>query len=274
MVERVFFQSSMPRAGSTLFQNILAQNPAFYATPTSGICDLLLNAKSNYTNGIEFKAQDPQLMDSGFKSFCKSAMFGFYNGVTDKKYVIDKCRGWSVTYDFVNWFYPNPKIVILIRDLRGIVSSLEKKFRENQHLDAGIQNWNEMRGTTVDKRIEYFMTVAPPLCAPIDIIYDVILRKIHPHCLFLKFEELTANPEQKMREVYNYFELPYYPHDFNNIQQLTVEDDSYYRPFGDHSIRGKIVPVKEDYLSILGPHNCKNITEKYNWYYKAFNYPI
>ena len=62
MVEKIFFQSSMPRAGSTLFQNIMAQNPDFYATPTSGLCDVLLNLKGNVWNAIEFKAQDAAVM--------------------------------------------------------------------------------------------------------------------------------------------------------------------------------------------------------------------
>ncbi len=35
-MENIFYQSSLPRAGSTLLQNILAQNPDIYATPTSG----------------------------------------------------------------------------------------------------------------------------------------------------------------------------------------------------------------------------------------------
>lgn len=273
MVQKIFFQSSMPRSGSTLFQNIMAQNPDFYTTPTSGLCDMLLNAKSNYTNSIEFKAQDSKLMDKGFKGFCKNALFGFYDGITEKKYVLDKCRGWSVTYDFVNWFYPEPKIIILVRDLRSIVSSLEKKFRENQHLDTGIQSWSEMRGTTVDKRIDHFMTVAPPLCAPIDIIYDVIIRKIHTKCLFIRFEDLCNNPEAEMQRVYKYLEIDYYKHDFDNIPQATIENDSYYRPFGDHSIRNVLEKTKDDYNIILGKHNCKYITDKYSWYYQAFNYP-
>ena len=37
MDKKVFFQSSLPRAGSTLLQNILGQNPEFYVTPTSGV---------------------------------------------------------------------------------------------------------------------------------------------------------------------------------------------------------------------------------------------
>jgi sulfotransferase len=274
MVEKIFFQSSMPRAGSTLLQNVMAQNPDIYATPTSGLCDVLLNLKSLFNNAIEFKAQDQKLMEAGCKGFYKDGLFGFFNNVTDRKYVIDKCRGWSVTYDFVNHFYPNPKVIIMIRDLRAIVASLEKKFRENQHLENGIQNWNEMKGTTVDKRIDMFLNVAPPLCAPIDVIYDVIMRRIAQKCLFIKFEEFTVNPEKEIKKIYNYLEIPYYQHDFNNITQFTFENDVFYRPFGDHSIKSKIEPIPDDYLKVLGKHNCEYITTKYAWYYKAFNYPI
>ena len=57
MVKKIFYQGSMPRSGSTLFQNIMAQNPDFYATPTSGLCEALINLKINVWNAIEFKAQ-------------------------------------------------------------------------------------------------------------------------------------------------------------------------------------------------------------------------
>lgn len=274
MVEKIFFQSSMPRAGSTLLQNLMAQNPDIYATPTSGLCDVLLNLKGLFNNAIEFKAQDQQIMDKACNGFYKGGLFGYFNNITDRKYVLDKCRGWSVTYDFVNHFYPNPKVIVMIRDLRAIVASLEKKFRDNQHIENGIQNWNEMKGTTVDKRIDMFLNVAPPLSAPIDVIYDVIMRRIAQKCLFIKFEEFTANPEKEVKKIYNYLELPYYQHNFDKIEQFTHENDIFYRPFGDHLIRGKIEPVQEDYLKVLGKHNCDYITTKYAWYYKAFNYPV
>ena len=41
----IFFQSSMPRSGSTLLQNVLAQNPEIYATPTSGVLELVFSAR-------------------------------------------------------------------------------------------------------------------------------------------------------------------------------------------------------------------------------------
>ena len=44
-MEKLFFQSSLPRAGITLLQNILAQNPSIYATPTSGVLELIIRTK-------------------------------------------------------------------------------------------------------------------------------------------------------------------------------------------------------------------------------------
>ena len=272
MVNKIFYQSSLPRAGSTLLQNVLAQNPDIYGSGTSGLCELLLNARNIYSNNSEFKAQDEKLMEQGFKAFCKNGLYGFYNNITDRKYAIDKCRGWSVMYDFINWYDENPKIIIMIRDLRSIVSSLEKKFRQNQHISANIQNWESLSGTTVDKRVELFLTSIPPLALPLDVIYDIIVRKISNKCLFIKFEDLSLNPEIEIKKIYNYLEIPYFKHDFNNIQQFTKEDDSYYRPFGDHQIRNKIEPVQEEFTKILGKHNCNYIIDNYKWFYKAFNY--
>ena len=45
MPSRIFCQSSLPRAESTLLQNILAQNPAFYGTSTSGLLELIFGAR-------------------------------------------------------------------------------------------------------------------------------------------------------------------------------------------------------------------------------------
>ena len=61
-MEKIFFQSSLPRSGSTLLQNILGQNPDFYVSPTSGVLELLFAARNNYTNDVAFKAQDSKLM--------------------------------------------------------------------------------------------------------------------------------------------------------------------------------------------------------------------
>jgi hypothetical protein len=85
-MEQIFYHSSLPRAGSTLMQNILSQNPDIYATPTSGLMELVYGARANYTNSHEFKAQDKDLMRKGFLAYCKSGMEAYCAAITDKKY--------------------------------------------------------------------------------------------------------------------------------------------------------------------------------------------
>ena len=160
-MEKIFFQSSLPRAGSTLLQNILGQNPDFYVTPTSGVLELLFAARNNYTNDNAFQAQDAELMKKGWLNFCRQGVEGFFNGITNKKYVVDKSRGWGIHYNFLNSFYPNPKIVCMVRDLRSIYSSMEKNFRKNQDKDSGIVNWAEMKGTTTSKRVDHWAQTPP-----------------------------------------------------------------------------------------------------------------
>ena len=58
MVQKIFHNSSLPRAGSTIIQNILAQNPEIYPTPTSGVFELLNGVRTVYSNSQEFKDQD------------------------------------------------------------------------------------------------------------------------------------------------------------------------------------------------------------------------
>jgi sulfotransferase len=270
-VEKIFFQSSLPRSGSTLLNNILAQNPDIYATPTSGVIELLLNARNIYSNTTEFKAQDIKEMEKAFQGFCRAGLFGYFNALTDRKYVIDKSRGWSISYDFLNWITPNPKIIVMIRDLRGIVSSLEKKFRQNQHLDLGIQNWNELKNTTTSKRVDYWLNNVP-LSTTLDILKDLFSRKLGKHCLFIKFETLNSFPDKVFQEVYNYLEIPYFQHDFDNVEQFTHEDDKLHGPLGDHTIRPKVLPVSEDWLEILGAEDSFRIVNQNQWFYDRFGY--
>lgn len=268
---KIFFQSSLPRAGSTLLQNVMGQNPDFYVTPTSGVLELLYASRGNFTSSPEFKAQDSKIMEEGFKSYCKSGLEGFFNGITDKPYVMDKSRGWGIHYHFLNSFYPNPKIICMVRDLRGIFASMEKNFRKNQHLDSGIVNHSQMQGTTTEKRVDIW-TNSQPVGLAIERLYQIIREGIDKNILFIKFEDFSQNPEQEMIKIYNYLEIPYYKHDFNNVEQLTQEDDSVYGIYGDHKIKKEIKPLIKDYKDVLGNNTCSFIRNKYDWFYQYFNY--
>ena len=76
-----------------------------------------------------------------------------------------------------------------------------------------------------------------------------------------------------MRKLYAYLNLPYFKHDFDNVEQSVKEDDSVYGLTSDlHTIRNKVTPLKFDAVEILGQGVCEQIDKNHAWYQKTFGY--
>jgi len=271
MKKNIFFQTSLPRAGSTLLQNIIGQRPDFYVTPTSGVLELLYGARSSYSSSPEFKAQDSELMKQGFLNFCRQGFEGFYEAVTDRPYVLDKSRGWGVHYRFVEMFYHRPRMVCLIRDLRDIYASIEKNFRKHAHLDSGLEKHVELRGTTTAKRVDLW-SASVPVGLALDRLFQLLQDGTLEQMLVIRYEDLLQQPQRELNRIYEFFELPSFEHDFENIEQITREDDSVYGIFGDHNVQRQLRPQPSRAQEILGPEICQRIVQNYAWFYQSFGY--
>ena len=159
----------------------------------------------------------------------------------------------------------------MVRDFRGIFGSMEKNFRKNQHMDSGIVNHAQMQGTTTEKRIDVWAQ-SQPVGLAVERLQQIFKEGINQKMLFVKFEDFCSNPKKEMERIYQYLELPYYEHDFDNVQQITKEDDAVYGIYGDHKIKNKIEPLKMDYKEVLGVNASNWIKQKYQWFYDEFNY--
>jgi sulfotransferase len=268
---KIFFNSSMPRSGSTLLQNILGNNPDIYATPTSGLVEMLKESRKVYTTSAQFKAQDEKTMKSAFLMYCRYGIEGYFRGITDREYVIDKSRAWAINYAFLNSFYPNPKIICMVRDLRDIVASMEKNYQK--YPEKAEMNLEErLNAVTVGQRVTFWLQNAP--VDTLNRLREVIRRGWGEKMLFVRFEDLASNPEKEMKRVYKYLEIPYYKHDFENIKQVTFEDDKFHGRYGDHIIQPSIKPLKSKAKELLGELICNQLYEKNKWYFDYFNYKL
>lgn len=270
-MKKIFFQSSLPRAGSTLLQNVIGQNPDFYVTPTSGVLELLIAARANYTNSPEFSAQDPNLMRDGFLGFCREGLNGFFEKTTDKPFILDKSRGWGYHYSFVNTFYNQPKMLCMVRDPRDIFCSMEKNFRKYPEKHFDMVNHQTSQGVTTESRIDIWAS-NPPVGMAMERLYQIIKEGNDKHIHFIKYETFTRQPEKEVEKIYDYLELPYFKHDFNNVEQITQEDDKVYGVFGDHNIKNKIEYIPSNAKEILGKGACDWIKSNYKWFYDYFRY--
>jgi len=269
---KIFFQASLPRAGSTLLQNLMGQNPDFYVTPTSGMMELIYGARHNYTECVEYKhSKEQELLKKAFAEFCNSGLHGYTSAITDKKYFLDKGRSWGYYYTWLETFLPyKPKIICMIRDLRDVFASMENAFRKNPDKDIMV-NWAEMRNNTVPKRIDSWASL-PPIGIAIERIEAMLQMGYADNILFVKYEDFCLRPDVEISRIYNYLEVPIFQHNFDYIAQITDEDDSPHDGFGDHIIRNRMELQPSKATNLLGPQICDWIYNRYNWFFQYFRY--
>ena len=269
--QRLFFNSSLPRAGSTLISNIVGHHPDFFVSPTSGLIDLILGSRIGYNEDRETAYTDTEIWKKGFINFNRYGIAGFMNAVSDKPCYLDKNRMWAAYYDLLSMIVPNPRVVIMVRDLRSIYSSMEKKFRQNPDVDVNIMNNIKMTGITTDQRVTHWSKTHPVGYSVIK-LNELILQKLDKNILFFRYEDFCEAPDQHMKLLYDFFEVDYFQHDWDNIRQITSENDDAHGIFGDHKIRQKLKRKPDDFKEILGNHTCNRIVSENRWFYDYFRY--
>lgn len=163
-------------------------------------------------------------------------------------------------------------MICMVRNLKSIISSMEKIYRNNQENHQAIQNHAEMKGTSTPKRVDYWFG-GPPVGLAVERLNQCMLEGINKEVLYVRAEDLTSYPDREMTRIYNYLGLNDYKHDFSNVEQSVKEDDAVYGLTKDlHTIRRTVTPLKPDYNEILGKQVCDWIDNTFAWYQKGFGY--
>lgn len=138
-MKKTIFVSGLPRAMTTLMCNILANNENIGGGETSPLLEYLYGARTNYSTVPEVKSSlTKKIMHDSFINFCRKGLSGYSEAITEKKIYLDKSRGWIHYSDFLREIYPEAKIIVMVRDIRSILSSLEKKWRDNPSILDGM----------------------------------------------------------------------------------------------------------------------------------------
>ena len=276
MSKKIIFQSGLPRACSTLLCNVLAQNPNIKGGETSPLLEFLYGARANYSTVPEVKsALTEDIMHKSFLNFCRQGINGYAEIMAGDSagIYLDKSRGWIYYSELLKEFYPDAKIIVMVRDIRAILSSFEKKWRDNPSILDNRDKPNEQQFITVDNRCDHWLG-EPPLGISLQRLRNAIQTKTIDNMLVVKAEDLCKNPKSAMQKVYDFIGEPYYDLDYSNIKQMTVENDrtDSFGIYGDHKIHPNIQPLKKDWDDLLGTAISNNIKANYKWFYEAFNY--
>jgi sulfotransferase len=247
-MKQIYFINGMPRSGSTLLCNILAQNPKFHVTPTSGLSELVAGVHQFWKSNPVIKASEtPQKQLSIIKD-----LFQSYHQDTDRPVVFNKSRGWAPRIELVENALERPiKILTTTRKITCILASMEKLYRkEIKNINSPMETGPQMQ--TLEGRLGVWTSQDGLVGGTFNNIRDAVMRGHRDKFHFIDFEKLTTQPELTLQYIYDFLDEDYYNHDFNNIQQYTKENDAEHGFTDLHTIRPKIESVPDDSREVLG----------------------
>jgi sulfotransferase len=252
--KKLHFISGLPRAGATLLCNILAQNPRFHTSSPPGILDVMFLVRRQWNQVVEFKATPNE---KGKLRVLRGVLDSFYSagGVT-QPVIFDKSRAWLGMIEMAETlFETEARILVPVRDVRDVLASFEKLWRSNQHMRQVTESaakgpaWETQGG-----RCALWLQGEQPVGLCYNRIKDAITRGYSDRLHFVDFDQLTQRPEEIMEGIYEFLGEDAFPHDFNNIPQVTTDFDEMYPVPGMPAIRPKLEPhLQPDWPMILGP---------------------
>jgi len=255
MIEKNFaFISGLPRSGSTLLCNILAQNPETKVSKaTSGLHDVLFGVRNQWDRLIEHQAEGVD--STRLKRVLQGIFHGYLHDGFAYPLVIDKGRGWLSLIEMLEFVLDKKcKIICPVRDLAEILASFEKLWRNT----TAKTQWNFEKNDyfdaqTVEGRCAIWAHKDQPVGLAYNRVKDALQRGYSDRMHFVEFNDLTSYPERTLEGIYKFLNVANFKHDFDNVTQYTQEDDeNVHRIVGLHAIRPKVLPVPRSATETLG----------------------
>lgn len=250
MKSQYHFISGLPRSGSTLLSAILKQNPLFHADMSSPVASLI-NASLEMTGaGSEFYNF---FTEHKRISLAKAIINTYYEDI-DREIVFDTNRVWTARLHQLVEMVDDFKVICLVRDPAWVMDSFEKIYRKNPfNYSKMFSSGNRM---TVYSRCESLLngTVGVSITALKEAFYGDYSDKL----LLIDYDLLTQFPEKTIRLLYEFLELDYFNHDFENLEYSSDEFDYTLGVKGLHTVQRKV--EYKTRRSILPP----DLFEKYS----------
>lgn len=268
--------AGLPRSGSTLLGNLLQQHPNITVEMDSCLSDILTNISQHSEKMYTETQRTMKEMKKIYTSFMRAGISSWLDLLCDTEIYIDKDRSWAVDFDLLFNLIPSAKVIYVVRDLRGVISSLEKLETEGRIMSPSTPELYPMDNREdyhdidlMDKRIESYMQT-DMVYTPLFALKEVIdcERKFLKNFIFVKYEDLIENPQKTLNEIYRFINAPEYTNDLNRVEQRYFHD-AIYAPWGDHTIRSRVTTKKETYeFPMIKRKSQQKMLRDYSWYYR------
>jgi sulfotransferase len=244
---KIVLLAGLRRTGSTLLQNLLAQNPTVYTEGNSALCQVMWDTKLS----CEHNAREQLIgvgKDISFKNDLLKGISNVYYPDVKGKTIFDKCRPWvnEANIDMARKFIDNDiKSIVMVRPLDEIAASYARVMSEN--------NIEFLYETLFDEHGAFMHEFSATYYAA---------KTKDPSFLFVSYDDLVNKPQKTLSAIYSHLGMQEFIHNTHKIKQVVFEDDERNNMRGMHDIRPKV--SKQDNKFILPDwvrSACQNMTK-------------
>ena len=227
----IHFISGLPRSGSTLLAALLRRNPRCRAGVSGPLAGLL----------SEMSARKP------FSAFIDNAK--------------RQRRGWCQWMPAIAQLFPDAKVIACVRDLPGVLESIERLIQRNVFSLSSIFNYTA--GGTVYSRANGVAAQNGMVGAPFDALKQACFGSQRDRLLLVQYETLTADPAKTLHALYNFLGEPFFAHDFEHIDYDVTEFDERAGTPGLHTVGSTVKSQPRE--TLLPPDLFKRFVHDAFW---------
>jgi len=262
--------TGLPRAGSTLICQLLAQHPDVHSeVHSSPLCNALLSVRRTISDDTFFLAQLDHSFEQSYGHLA-SAMKGFFDGWygdTGTKAVVDKNRAWLHAVELLLRLDPQARLVVCVRELGQIYGSIEAQHQKTIFLDFADHLADFDRLGRADVLFAKDKAVGAPLIS-LNAIAD-LPTEVRQRLYVVRFEDLMARPAACMSHLHQWLGLPEVPIDPDSLSVGPQESDSHYRMKYTHRQMPRISAPRSHDIPVRIQARIESV---FPWFYQAY-YP-
>jgi sulfotransferase len=263
MRKQITFITGMPRSGTTLLSSILNQNPNIYATPNSALCSIMWGTQSSIYESEQFMGY-PNI--PGANALLNTVAQSYYSE-NKEEFIMDKCRNWGLPDNIAmieKHITKNPKFVIVVRDVLEVLASFITIVNSSKNKNNFIDNNLFVSHKSIDDtRCDYLMQTNGLIDRCLWSIKSILASGHQFH--LITYDDITDKKEETIKKLYEFLEIPFYDHDFNNIINKHPEDDNIFGLDGFHSVRKKVGKISKPVNEVLSDYIIKKYGNENVW---------
>lgn len=262
--------TGLPRAGSTLLTQLLAQHPDIYCEGhSSPLCNTLLGMRRMTSSDTFFLSQLDHAFERSYAHLA-SGMRGFLRGWyhdCNRKVVVDKNRAWLHAVELLLHLEPEAKLIVCLRELGQIYGSIESQHQRTILIDFDDHLADFDRFGRADMLFAKDKAIGAPLIS-LHAVLD-LPKAVQDRLYFLRFEDLMTRPAACMSHLFEWLGVSALEIDPEHIQTGERESDSHYHMKFTHAQSTRIAqPRPHD----IPPRIQRQIETSCAWFYQLY-YP-